>query len=446
MSYLLHTDDERRQMLAAIGVGKMSDLFTDIPMGIRSPALDIPGPLSETEIRNELNRLAALNSGSSCSIFLGAGSYNHFSPAALPYIVKRSEFYTAYTPYQPEISQGMLQAIFEYQTMMCELTGLDASNASMYDGATAMYEAAIMSMRATKMRMRVLIDEGVSPIYRRVLGSYAGNLDFDFVTVPHKNGRTDVEAIKAKLGPEIACVIVSNPNFFGIVQDFTALSEAVHAAGALLVMSVNPIAAAIVKSAATMGADIALGEGQPLGSPMFFGGPYIGFLTVKEAFVRTMPGRIISETVDRDGKRGFVMTLQTREQHIRREKATSNICSNQGLIALTASVFLSLMGKRGLVEMAQQNVAKAEYAKGVLTALKGVALKFHEPTFNEFVITLPDRAEGTLKRLAVENKIIGGLALGKYFTGMDRDVLVCVTEMNSKGAIDAYAAALGRLL
>ncbi len=446
MIYNPHTDAERRKMLDAIGVSDVSELFKDIPKSIKAPKMDIPGPMSEVEIRRELSRIAAGNCDKGCSLFLGAGSYNHFVPAAINYMIKRGEFYTAYTPYQPEISQGTLQAIFEYQTMMCELTGLDVSNASMYDGATALYEAAIMAMRATKLRAKVLVDESVNPIYRSVLQTYSGNLELDFIVVKHKDGRTDFDAIKSMLDADTAGVIVQNPNFFGIVQDFTQLAEAAHKAGALFIMSVNPVAATLLKTPAEMGADIAVGEGQPLGSPMFFGGPYIGFLTAREEHVRQMPGRIISETVDKNNQRGFVMTLQTREQHIRRAKATSNICTNQGLIALTACVYLGLMGKQGMIELAQTNLSKAEYAKSALSAVKGVSVKWQAPTFNEFVLTLPCDADAVAHKLAFEHKIIAGLPLGNYFPDMKNCLLVCATEMNTREQIDAYANALGRVL
>ncbi len=446
MLYNPHTDEERREMLEAVGVSSVSELFKDIPAEIEAPRIDIPGPRSELEVREELKRLQAANKGEGLPLFLGAGAYNHYVPAAVSHLVMRSEFYTAYTPYQPETSQGMLQAIFEYQTMMCELTGLDVSNASLYDGGTAVYEAAIMAMRATKLRNKVLVDEGVNPLYRSVLRTYSGNLELEFIEVPHREGRTDFEAFRRLMDSDTAAVVVQNPNFFGVVQDFSALAEAIHELKGLMVMAVNPVAAAVLKSAGEQGADIAVGEGQPLGSPLFFGGPYVGFLTARQKLVRQMPGRIISETVDREGRRGFVMTLQTREQHIRRAKATSNICTNQGLVALTACVYLALVGKEGLREVAVQNLSKAEYAKKRLSAVEGVRVKWDAPTFNEFVLELPSDAGRVAKALVKEHGIVAGLPLGGYYDGMERDLLVCVTETNTAAQIDAYAEALGRVL
>ncbi|MDZ7814742.1 MAG: aminomethyl-transferring glycine dehydrogenase subunit GcvPA [Planctomycetota bacterium] len=446
MTYTSHTDAERREMLETIGLEKIEDLFADIPKKMRASALELDGPLSETEVRREFARIADGNCDMTCSLFLGAGSYHHFIPAALSHLVMRSEFYTAYTPYQAEASQGMLQSIYEYQSMMCELTGMDVSNASMYDGATALYEAAIMAMRCARKRTRIIVDECINPLYRNVLATYAGNLDLELVHVPAKDGHTDVEAIAATLDDKTAAVLVSNPNFFGVVQDFSELAGKVHEYKALLVMSVNPVALGALKTPGEMGADIVTGEAQPFRSPMFFGGPYIGFMTTREKYVRKMPGRIISETVDEDGERGFVMTLQTREQHIRREKATSNICTNQGLLSLTVAVYLSLIGRDGFTALAEQNISKAAYAKKALTKVEGVSLKWKSPAFNEFVLSLPQDAEKVIENLTAEEKIVGGLPLKRYYEGMDNDVLVCVTEMNTREQIDEYAAALGRLI
>jgi len=444
MRYLPHTAQDVRDMLDAIGVSSSEELFVEIPDKLRlKRPLRLNAPLSEPELAREMERLAANGATTANTLaFLGGGAYPHFIPAAIDQLVLRSEFTTAYTPYQPEISQGTLQAIFEFQTLICQLTGMDVANASLYDGASACAEGALMAMRATR-RSKVVISAGVHPEYRETVATYCRHLDAELVDAPlDAQGRTDAGALATLLDDRTAALVAGYPNFFGVIEDLASLAEACHAFGARLVASVQePIALGLLKSPGELGADIVAGEGQSFGIPVSFGGPYLGFFAAREKDLRSMPGRLVGETVDQSGERGFVLTLATREQHIRREKATSNICSNQGLCALTATIYMALLGKQGLREVSRQNHAKASYAREQIAALPGFGLAFSAPTFNEFVVTCPGDAEELLARLEGED-ILAGIPLSRYFPEMSDRLLVCVTEIHSRADIDRLVAAL----
>jgi glycine dehydrogenase subunit 1 len=399
--------------------------------------------MSEFETYDRMKTIAGQNAAGLIN-FIGGGFYDHVIPAVVDHLSGRAEFYTAYTPYQPECSQGTLQALFEYQTAICRLTGLDVSNASLYDGATACAEAAMMALRATG-RNRILIDGCVSPFSRTVLKTYLYNLDVDIVEIPPLQGAFDRAAAARLLDDSVAGVLVQNPNFFGTIEDFTALAGDVHAKGALLIVSVYPVALGMLKPPGDMGVDIAVGDGQSLGNPLSFGGPSFGFIAARKAFIRNMPGRIVGETVDKNGKRGFVLTLQAREQHIKRHKATSNICSNQGLCALRGLIFLTSLGKSGLTEMARLNRDKGEYAKGALTAIRGVTLLQTQPTFNEFTLLLPMAAAPVAAAL-LKTGVAAGVPAGEYYAGLENGLIVTVTEKRTKAEIDRLARALQEVL
>lgn len=443
MSYIANTPAQQRVMLDACGVRSIEDLFTDIPEALWPKSFDIPDGLSELEVLAEMGRLASRNNAD-LTCFAGAGFYDHFIPSAVSALAGRSEFYTAYTPYQPEVSQGTLQAVYEYQSHICRLTGLHVSNASVYDGGTGLYEGCNMALSATGRKI-LLVDAGVSPIYRCMLATYTSNLNVEIVTVETADGKVDRARMQELLTDQVAAVVVQNPNFFGIIDDHSDLAAAVHAKGALLIQSFYPIAAAILKTPGAMGVDIATAEGQSLGIPLSFGGPYVGIIAAAEPWIRRMPGRIVGRTVDQNGREAFVLTLQAREQHIRREKATSNICTNQALCAMRAHIFLSMMGKQGLREMAQLCHAKAQYARERLAAVRGVRLKFNAPTFNEFVIELPTDA-GTIAKAMMDKGILPGIPLDKHYPGMNRCLLVAVTEKRTRADIDRYAQTLEAVL
>ncbi len=444
MPFIANTEEQRRRMLDELGM-TAGQLFDDIPDELRCGPPRIDPGLSEQEVRTRMAGLAERNVSDLIS-FLGAGYYDHFVPAAVAALVYRSEFYTAYTPYQPEISQGTLQAIYEYQSMICRLTDMEVANASMYDGGTALCEALTMAMRITG-RQRLIIDESVSPIHRIMLRSYTDNLGIERIQTAPADGRANRHRIGEELKKgKTAAVIVQNPNFFGALDDFSDLAEAAHTAGALLIVSCYPIALGMIKTPGAMNADIVAGEGQSLGLGLNFGGPYLGFMATRRKYVRKMPGRISGRTVDMQGRDGFVLTLQAREQHIRREKAASNICTNQSLCALTAVVYLSLMGKNGLTELASLIADKTEYARRKLAAIDGVELKYPDiPVFNEFVIELPFAAGEAVGRL-IDHKMAAGFPLGRYYPDLDQCLLVAVTEKRSRQEIDRLADALEGLV
>ncbi|HRL13668.1 MAG TPA: aminomethyl-transferring glycine dehydrogenase subunit GcvPA [Aggregatilineales bacterium] len=444
MSYIPHTDVERQQMLAAIGVTTIEDLFDAVPASHRFPRLNLPRALSEMEIAAEMQALAEVNEhAGDFALFRGAGAYHHFSPSVVNHILLRSEFYTAYTPYQPEVSQGTLQAVFEYQSMMCALTGMDAANASHYDGATSLAEAVTMSLEVTRgKRSKVVLSPAIHPQYREVVRTYHQGRALEIA------GDSDLRArpqdLIALIDSNTAMVAIQYPNFFGEIDDLKALIDATHAAGALMVMVVNPIALSLFKSPGELGADIVVGEGQSLGIPLGFGGPYLGFFATRTEYVRKIAGRIVGETVDIDGRRAFVMTLRPREQDIRRDKATSNICTNQGLMALAACIYLALMGKNGLRAIGELNYHKAHYAANEIDRLKAYSVVRERPFFNEFVVRCP-RPVSEINDALVEAGIIGGYDLGRDYPHLQNHMLVAVTEMNRKEEIDAFVAELGKL-
>lgn len=443
MSYIPHTKEDIKEMLAVIGVSSIDELFKDIPASLRPKSFNLPGAKSEFEVTQILRKLSLKNATGLIN-FVGAGFYDHFIPAAVDALANRAEFYTAYTPYQPECSQGWLQAIYEYQTIICELTELDVSNASLYDGGTAIFEAMMMAVRHTG-RNKIIMDSGVSLIYRTMLYTYTSNLSIEFVEIPVVHGQSSREELLKHLDDKTAAVILQNPNFFGAVDDYSDVVEEAHKCGALAILSVYPVSLGMLKTPGEMGFDIATGEGQSLGIPLSFGGPYLGFIAAKNQLVRQMPGRIVGATVDSDGKRGFVLTLQTREQHIRREKATSNICSNEALCALRAAIFVSLLGKDGLTELAGQNYQKAEFAKDALARISGVQVKRSSPTFNEFTILLPRQADEVVQRM-VDKGFACGFPLGRFYKGMDNYLLIAITEKRTKEEICRLADSLEAVL
>ena len=388
MSYIPHTAIETQQMLADIGVDAIDDLFGAVPLSQRFPTLDLPPPMSEMEVAAEMLAISEANDhGQDFALFRGAGAYHHFIPSVVNHILLRGEFYTAYTPYQPEISQGTLQATYEYQSMMCALTGMDAANASHYDGATSLAEAVTVALEVTRnRRKKIILSHGIHPQYREVLRAYHQGRD---IRIIGDRGRGEIVDLMEMLDDNTAMLALQYPDFFGQIDDITGLAEAVHAHGALLVMVSNPMALSIFKSPGELGADIVVGEAQPMGVPLSFGGPYLGYFAIRQKYVRRIAGRIIGETLDADGKRAFVMTLRPREQDIKRERATSNICTNQGLMALSASVYMALMGKNGLRQVGELNYHKAHYAANEINRLDGFSVDMSKPFFNEFVVVLP---------------------------------------------------------
>lgn len=444
LRYIPHTEEDVQKMLKAIGVKSIEDLFGNIPKGQRlSKPLDLPGPLSEIDL---IRHMEGLQSPIFTS-FLGGGAYDHFIPAVVSHLTSRSEFYTAYTPYQAEISQGTLQAIFEFQTLMCQLTGMEVSNGSMYDGASSLAEAVLMAHRITG-RKKVLLSQTIHPEYREVIQTYIDREEQEIILIPYLKGegRTNEKILAQFLDQDVSAVVIQNPNFFGVIEDLQAIAERVHQKGGLMIAGFSePIAYGMLRPPGEFGADIVAGEGQSLGIPLSFGGPYLGIFTIKEKFIRNMPGRLVGETVDLEGKRGFVLTLATREQHIRRERATSNICTNEGLCALMATIFLSCLGKKGLRELAVMNLSKAEYAKQKASGIQGCKLAFSSSTFNEFVLRIEEDPEKVLERMKEEG-ILGGLPLRNFYPELDHHLLITVTEMNTKEEIDRWAKVLEKAL
>lgn len=447
MSYIPNTDVDRARMLEAIGLTSIEELFADIPEEVRFPPLDLPAPLSEMEVARLLGELAERNADlDHHACFLGAGAYRHFVPAVVDHILGRGEFYTCYTPYQPEVSQGTLTAIFEYQTLVCQLTGMEVANASMYDGASALAEAALMACRVTR-REGIVASEAIHPEYRQVLRTYTQGIGLEIRSAGYVKdapwGRTDLAQLRDLTDEETACVIVQYPNFFGVIEDLAAVGEIAHERGALFVVCADPIALGLLRPPGDCGADIVVGEGQALGSPPSFGGPYLGLFATRMKYVRQMPGRVVGRTRDTQGRRGFVLTLQTREQHIRREKATSNICTNEALMALAATVYLAAMGKGGLRRAAELCYHKAHHAAARIAELPGFEV-LSEPFFKEFVVRMP-RPPAEVNAQLLERRIIGGYDLGRAYPELANSMLLCVTEMNTREEIDALVTALGEI-
>lgn len=438
-----NTPDEIREMLAAIGARSAEELFDVIPFGLRPLSFDLPDGMSEFELLRRMEELAGENDHRLTG-FIGGGFYDHYIPAVVDHLAGRAEFYTSYTPYQAECSQGTLQALYEYQTAICALTGMDASNASLYDGGTALAEGALMALRITG-RSKLVIDGAINPFYRGILRTYLASVDVRTEEVPPVSGVADRQGMAARIDDETAAVILQNPDFFGSIGDLTDIAGKAHAKSALLVVSVYPVSLGMVKTPGEMGADIVTGDGQSLGNPLSFGGPTFGFIAARKQYIRNLPGRIVGETVDRNGRRGFVLTLQAREQHIKRHKATSNICSNQSLCALRGLIFLCAIGKEGLTELAGLNFDKAAYAKQALGAVKGVSVLNGGPTFNEFTLALPGDAGKVVEKLLWRG-IAAGVPLGDFYPGMERCLVVTVTEKRARAEIDALAAGLEEAL
>ena len=443
MRYIPNSPEERREMLRSVGLESPEGLFSTIPADILlKDLLGVPAALSEMELLARFESLAAQNAAAARPSFLGAGAYSHYSPTIVDALIQRSEFFTAYTPYQPEVSQGTLQAIFEFQTLVCQLTGMEVANASMYDGSTGLAEAVLMAERVTRRR-KVIVSPALHPEYLRVAETYVEHAGVELRRGGFDEGAGLSSFDEAMIDSETAALVVQSPNFFGCVEDVERLAEVAHKAGALLVVCVTEaISLAMLKSPGACGADIVVAEGQSFGVPLSFGGPYLGLFATREKYARQIPGRLVGVAHDKEGRRGFVLTLATREQHIRREKATSNICTNEGLIALAATIYLETMGRRGLQEVAAQCAQKAAYAARRIGEIEGFSLPYSAPRFNEFVVRAPVAAEALLARVADEHNITGGLALSRYFPERPNDILVCVTETNKRSEIDALAAAL----
>ena len=451
MRYISNTAQDCEEMLKIIGKSSVDELFADIPQEVRlQRTLDLPAPQSEMEVSKALKNLSELNGPVDEYVsFLGAGAYNHFVPVVVKHLISRGEFATAYTPYQPEIAQGTLQAIFEFQSLICQLTAMDVANASMYDGASALAEAILMGQRMNK-RAEVLMSQAVHPDYRQVAQTYTRQVDIDVQEIGmNARGSIDLNALQAKISSNTSSIVVQYPNFFGVIEELAVLSELAHEAGALLIAAMpEPVSLGLLAPPGKFGVDIVVGEAQAFGNSLSYGGPYIGFFAIKSdpkgKVIRKMPGRLCGETTDAEGKRGFVLTLSTREQHIKRERATSNICTNEALCALACTIHLSLLGKQGLKELARQNFQKAEYAKKAICALDGYELLFDGPTFNEFAIKTPVAVD-VIQESLLAQQMIGGLPLGQSYPEFDNALLFCVTEQHSKEEIDKLAAALKQI-
>ncbi len=430
-------------MLQVIGVGSISELFSVIPDELRARSFALPDGMSEFEMLAGMEQLAGADRRTVVP-FIGGGSYDHIIPAVVDHLSGRTEFATSYTPYQPECAQGTLQALYEYQTAICRLTGMETTNASLYDGGTALAEATLMALRITG-RTKVLVDGTVNPFSRQIVQTYLANLDAEIIEIAPGKGLTDRKEFLAALDDGTAAIVLQNPSFFGGVDDFSDLAAAARGRGALTIVSVYPISLGLLKTPGEMGADMAVGDGQSLGNPLCFGGPSFGFLAVRKEHIRNLPGRIVGETVDKDGRRGFVLTLQAREQHIRRQKATSNICSNQSLCALRGLIFLATLGREGFVELARLNYDKAQYAKVLLGGIRGVSLLTGGPTFNEFTLNLPMAAATVSERLLAKG-FAAGVPLGRWYPGMESCLVVTVTEKRSREEIENLAARLEEVL
>lgn len=449
MTYVPHTQSERAEMLAAIGVDRMDRLFGDVPEAVRFPKLKLPPAASEIDIEREMRAVAGANFGVAAeACFLGAGAYHHYRPATVDYVLQRGEFYTAYTPYQPEVSQGILQALFEYQSMICRLTAMEVSNASHYDGATALAEAVLLALNAAQgQRTKILLSPAVHPQYRAVVKTYLRGIHTAAVT-GDEDGDTNLDRLRSQLDPSTAALVVQSPNFFGQFESLDGLADAVHGAGALLIVVTDPIALGRFRAPGKYGADIAVAEGQCLGIAPSFGGPHLGIFATRMTHVRRLSGHIAGETVDVDGRRGYVLTLATREQHIRRAKATSNICTNSTACALAAATYLATMGRTGLRQVAELCFRNSHYAAARIAGLKGFAINPQAPAapfFKEFVVRLPRPAAEVNARLREEFGIIGGYDLGGDYARLRQHMLIAVTELHARAAIDRLVAALEQI-
>ncbi len=444
MHYQPMTESDKKEMLTAIGVSSFEDLLKNIPQALKNPKIDIPEALSEFEVQSLLKVLGAQNGQTKeYTSFLGGGSYEHFIPAALSTITGRGEFYTAYTPYQPEASQGTLQALYEYQSLMAELTGMDISNGSHYDGATSLAEAGILACKQTD-RSKILVSKAVHPHYRRVLKTYVEGTPYSVEEFNYRpDGSFDKSDLFSKVTPEVAGVVFQTPNFFGILENLDRISEELHAAGALMILVGNPASMGLLKSPGEWGADVAVGEGQPLGIPVSFGGPYLGYFAVTRALMRRVPGRLVGLTKDPQGRRAFCLTLQAREQHIRRERAASNICTNQALCALAACVYMTLMGKEGMKELAEINMDRAQYLRAKIASIKGFEVDMKAPIFNEFVVT-SSKPFAEIEEKLLTKKIFAGIALEQFYPEMKNSFLVCATETKTKEDLDRFAEELSK--
>jgi glycine dehydrogenase subunit 1 len=445
--FIPHTDADRAAMLRTVGIEKLEDLFVDVPAKYRYPSLDLPPALTEMEVTTELQEIAQANENvRDLACFLGAGAYSHYIPAAVDAIIRRGEFLTAYTPYQPELSQGTLQAIFEYQSNVAALTGMEVCNASHYDGATAVAEAVNMAYANFRgKRAKIILSPALNPQYRQTVRTYAeGSPVVLLGDGPDANLQADPNSLIPLIDTDTALVVVQYPDFFGYIYDYTKLAESAHAMGALLAVSINPIALGLLKAPGFMNADIVTGEGQPLGIPLSFGGPYLGLFATRKEYVRKMAGRLVGETVDNRGQRAYVLTLTAREQHIRREKATSNICTNQGLIALASTVYMSLLGKNGLRQVAELCFHKAHYAASEISKLSGYSLWSPDPFFNEFVIQTPAPV-AEINDLLLDQDILGGYDLSQDYPALNHHMLIAVTEMNTRQEIDQLVEILSEV-
>ncbi len=443
MTFNPHTAEDRAEMLQVIGIDSPDELFSPVPESVRFPRLNLPRVLTEMEAANRLQALADRNvTPPAEDIYLGAGSYQHYVPATVGQILSRGEFYTAYTPYQPEVAQGTLQVIYEFQSMVAELFGMEVANASMYDGATAMAEGALIAVSSSRKRQKVVVTGTVHPAYRNVLHTYVESSGIEVIEVAPKPGHftMTIDDIRPHLGDDVACVVVQYPNFYGAIEDIEGIGEAVHTAGALMLVNTSPVPLGLLKSPGELGADIVSAEGQALGVAQSYGGPYVGLLATRQKFIRQMPGRLAGVTVDTEGKRGYVLTLQTREQHIRREKATSNICTNQGLMATAATVYMSSLGPEGFREVARTSYQNAHYLAKQLTANGKFKRAFGEEFFHEFVVESTELPAAQINARLLDAGIIGGLDLAKFDPALGNHLLLCTTELNTKAAIDRMVA------
>ncbi len=449
MRYLPHTETERRSMLETVGVERLEDLCADVPESARFPELELPAPVAEMELETRMRSLAGRNANAGGhEYFLGAGTYHHYVPAAVDYVIGRGEFFTSYTPYQAEASQGMLQAMFEYQSMICELTGMDVSNASHYDGATALAEAVRMALNlAPDKRQKVIVSPAVNPRYREVVRTYLQGTDATLAG--EDDAGPGLDGLVELLDDNAAAFVVQSPNFFGQFEDVAGLADVVHDAGALLIVVADPISLGVFQPPGAYGADVVVADGQPLGIPLSFGGPHLGIFATRKEYVHRMPGRLVGETVDADGRRGYVLTLAAREQHIRRAKATSNICTNAGLMALAAATYLAVMGESGLRRVAELCYHKSHYAAARIGAIPGLEINPQVPSksfFKEFVVALPRPVEEVNRILLEDCGIIGGYDLGQAYAGLERHMLIAVTEMKTKAAVDRLVDGLASAL